>query len=69
MLPSFRQRGGLIRLALDTGEDSYGFVVARTELAACDFKASGIQCVTDKRMLGLLALSKRLGPQVKINKI
>ena len=54
---------------MDTGEDGYAFAVARTELAACDFKASGIQCVTDKRMLGLLALSKRLGPQVKINKI
>ena len=51
-----RVGGGLIRLAMDTGEDGYAFAVARTELAACDFKASGIKCVTDKRMLGLLAL-------------
>jgi len=30
-----------------TGPDSYAFAFARTELAACDFKASGMQCATD----------------------
>ena len=41
-LPLFASVGGLIWLALYAGEDSHAFVVARTELLAGAFKASGM---------------------------